>query len=174
MKISLIYAQNQQGVIGYRGTHPLPWHYPEDLTRFKELTLNKPIIMGMDTFNSLSQPLPKRFNYVVTSKRGLVSLGRLDNVQFVLSTQLAIKMAESHGEEEVFIIGGAGLINGAIDSSMADTIYRTVVKSEELVGDLARVLKPEDLDPVWDNYQLTDETKVSDDLLFQTYEKRKG
>lgn len=174
MKISIIYAQNQQGAIGYKGNYPLPWHHQQDLERFRKLTMNRPIVMGMDTFNAIGQPLPGRFTYVITKKRGLVALGRLDSVQFVPSVESAIHKASVTGEKELFIVGGAGIINDAIDSSIATTIYRTIVKSDTLEGNLALVLRPEDKDPVWDAYGLADEVVVNDTLTFQTYEKKQG
>ena len=44
----------------------LPWHLPEDLKRFKRLTMGKPIVMGRKTFESIGKPLPGRLNIVVT------------------------------------------------------------------------------------------------------------
>ena len=63
--ITLIVAVAQNGVIGAKGA--LPWHIPEDLKRFKALTLGKPTIMGRKTWDSLpKKPLPGRTNIVVT------------------------------------------------------------------------------------------------------------
>lgn len=174
MNISLIYAQNQQGAIGHKGSHPLPWHHPEDLARFRRLTFNRPIIMGMDTFDSLPGLLPGRFTYVVTGRRGLIGLGRMSRIQFVPSVDSAIQKAQDLGDKELFIVGGAGLLNDAIDKSLATTIYRSIVKCQPLKGELARVLRPEDKDPVWDAYKLADEIVVNEHLTFQTYKRTKG
>ena len=65
--ISLIVAMAQNGVIG-RG-NALPWRLPEDLKRFKESTLGKPILMGRKTFDSIGRPLPGRANLVLTRDR---------------------------------------------------------------------------------------------------------
>ena len=65
--ISLIVAMAQNGVIG-RG-NALPWRLPEDLKRFKESTLGKPILMGRKTFESIGRPLPGRANLVLTRDR---------------------------------------------------------------------------------------------------------
>ena len=60
-----IVAMNAARVIGRDGT--LPWHYSEDLKRFKRLTTGTTIVMGRNTFESIgSKPLPNRDNRVVT------------------------------------------------------------------------------------------------------------
>ena len=65
--ICLIVAMAQNGVIGRDNT--LPWHLPEDLKRFKAITLGKPILMGRKTFESIGKPLPGRTNLVLTRDR---------------------------------------------------------------------------------------------------------
>jgi dihydrofolate reductase len=62
--ISLIVAMAQNGVIGRDNT--LPWRLPEDLRRFKAITMGKPILMGRRTFDSIGKPLPGRTNIVLT------------------------------------------------------------------------------------------------------------
>jgi dihydrofolate reductase len=62
--ITLIVAAADNGVIGR--DNALPWHLPDDLKRFKQLTLGKPIVMGRKTFESSGKPLPGRQNIVVT------------------------------------------------------------------------------------------------------------
>lgn len=65
--ITAIWAQDKNGLIGDNGD--LPWHNPDDLKMFKELTLGKTIVMGYSTFASLDfKPLPNRHNVVLTSK----------------------------------------------------------------------------------------------------------
>src|SRR6185295_4887276 len=62
--ITLIVAAADNGVIGR--DNALPWHLPDDLKRFKQLTMGKPIVMGRRTFESIGKPLPGRQNIVVT------------------------------------------------------------------------------------------------------------
>ena len=57
-KISLIVAVARNNVIGSKGK--MPWDLPSDLSNFKELTMNKPMIMGRKTFDSIGRPLPGR------------------------------------------------------------------------------------------------------------------
>lgn len=65
--VGLVWAQSRDGVIGVRGG--LPWHLPEDLRRFKDLTLGCTVVMGRATWESLPprfRPLPGRHNVVLT------------------------------------------------------------------------------------------------------------
>ena len=62
--VTLIVAVADSGVIGRDNT--LPWHLPDDLKRFKRLTLGKPMVMGRKTYESIGKPLPGRQNIVVT------------------------------------------------------------------------------------------------------------
>ena len=59
-----VVAAAKNGAIGKDGW--MPWHLPEDLKRFKALTLGKPMIMGRVTFEEIGKPLPKRTTIVVT------------------------------------------------------------------------------------------------------------
>ena len=65
--VGLIWAQSTSGIIGRGGT--IPWNVPEDLTRFKELTVGHTVVMGRRTWESLPakfRPLPGRRNVVLT------------------------------------------------------------------------------------------------------------
>ncbi len=63
-RVTLIVAVADNGVIGR--DNALPWHLPEDLKRFKRITMGKPIVMGRKTFESIGKPLPGRLNIVMT------------------------------------------------------------------------------------------------------------
>jgi dihydrofolate reductase len=72
----LIWAQANSGVIG-RG-NDIPWHLPEDMARFRELTLGHAVVMGRLTWESLParfRPLPGRHNVVVSRNPGYVAEG---------------------------------------------------------------------------------------------------
>jgi len=64
LKVTIIAALADTGVIGRSGT--LPWHLPDDLRRFKSLTMGRPILMGRRTFESIGRALPGRRNLVAT------------------------------------------------------------------------------------------------------------
>lgn len=68
MIISLIAALAADRVIGMENA--MPWHLPADLAWFKRNTLNKPVIMGRKTFESIGRPLPGRHNIVLSSRPG--------------------------------------------------------------------------------------------------------
>lgn len=62
--IVLVAAVARGGVIGADGG--MPWHLPEDLRRFKALTMGRPLVMGRRTFDSIGRPLPGRTSIVIT------------------------------------------------------------------------------------------------------------
>lgn len=167
MKISLIYAQNEDGAIGYAGPRPLPWHHPEDLERFKKLTQGKPICMGSATFDSLPRILPGRFHYVLTSREGLPRLGRLDRVQFLNSLDAVLEEMQHHNEKELFVIGGADVLTNAMKK--ADTIYRTTVLNHPLSGNVAKVPRNDEDDPVWDDFVCVERESIGSELIFETW-----
>ena len=117
MKLIIIAAIARNRVIGKNGK--LPWHIPEDLARFKQLTTNHTVIMGRRTFDSIDNPLPNRTNIVITSRviNGVKSYPSLD---FALQ---ALK-----NEKEVFVIGGARLFADAL--RLADELRLTLVDRE--------------------------------------------
>ena len=74
--LSLIWAQSTSGVIGRDGD--IPWQVPEDLTRFKELTIGHTVVMGRRTWESLParfRPLPGRRNVVLTHQSDMIADG---------------------------------------------------------------------------------------------------
>ena len=76
MTVGLIWAQSTSGVIGRDGT--IPWHLPEDLARFKTLTMGHTVVMGRRTWDSLParfRPLPGRRNIVLTRNSGFEAPG---------------------------------------------------------------------------------------------------
>lgn len=118
--ISLIVAVSQNGVIGTGGK--LPWHFPADLKRFKEITLSHPIIMGRKTFESIGKPLPGRTNLVITHRKNFACCGALT----AGSLEEALKLCEK--ESEVFVIGGAQIFKHALP--VADRIYLTLIHQD--------------------------------------------
>ncbi len=101
-QIVLIVARARNGVIG-KDNH-LPWRIPEDMRRFKALTLGKPVIMGRKTFDSLPQkPLAGRTNIVLSH-----TLISRDPAVLVADTpRRALELARAEAPKEIAIIGGA-------------------------------------------------------------------
>ena len=100
MHVSLIAALDRNFAIGYGNA--LPWHLPDDLRRFKALTLGKPVLMGRKTAESLGRALPKRRNLVLT-RGGQVPFA---GVQAVASLDEAIALAAGEAGGLCVIGGG--------------------------------------------------------------------
>lgn len=118
--ITLILARADNGVIGAAGG--LPWHIPEDLRRFKQLTLGRPCIMGRRTWDSLpKKPLPGRTNIVVTRNPSFTA----DGAVVVGSFEEALACARKGNAPEIMVIGGAAIFAAALPQ--AGRIYLTEV-----------------------------------------------
>ncbi len=126
--ISIIAAIGSNRELGKN--NKLLWHIPEDLERFKELTLMHPVIMGRKTYESIGKPLPDRLNIIVTHDRNFKAEGCL--VTYSLEEAIELAKGEpsftkvSAGKEEIFIIGGGQIYEQAIN--IADKLYLTIVK----------------------------------------------
>ena len=114
--ITIVVAMNKERVIG--ADNQLPWHIPEDLAYFKQVTLGKPIIMGRKTFESIGRVLPGRKNIVV-SRNGYVH----DGVVTYASLKDAIN--DNQDVSELCVIGGGEIFRQALD--FADTLHITEV-----------------------------------------------
>lgn len=133
-KLSLICALAKNNVIG-RG-NDLPWHLPQDLEYFKNLTKGHPIIMGRLTYDSIlmrrnGKPLPHRPHYVVTSQN-LTNLP--ETVSVYPDLQSAIDKAKADfPTTEIFIIGGASIYKQSI--TVVDRMYLTIIDMDVDGGD---------------------------------------
>mgnify|MGYP003989032023 FL=1 len=103
MEIILIAAVSKDRVIGKQGR--IPWKIKEDLSFFKEKTLNSPIIMGRATYNSIGRPLPNRLNIVMTR-----SAKKTEGVTEVTSVKEAVETASKNkNSSKVYVIGGENI-----------------------------------------------------------------
>ena len=98
--IGIVAALDRQRAIG-RG-NALPWHLPDDLKRFKSLTLGKPVLMGRKTAASLGRALPGRRNLVLTRS----GAAPYEGMEAVASLGVAL---EAVGDQELMVIGGGEL-----------------------------------------------------------------
>lgn len=121
MTTSIIVAVAENGAIG-KGNQ-LPWYLPNDLKFFKNKTMGHHMIMGRKTYESIGKPLPGRTSIVVTKDKNYTVPGCV----IAHSLEEAMDLAKTAGEQEVFVIGGAGVINESI--KVADVIYLTEVKT---------------------------------------------
>jgi dihydrofolate reductase len=117
--VSIIVATDERGAIGRDGG--LPWRLPDDLKRFKALTMGKPIVMGRKTWDSIGKPLPGRHNILITRQAGL----EVPGVTVVASLEDALLAAGD--VPEVCIIGGAEIYRLALPR--ADLIHLTRVQA---------------------------------------------
>ena len=119
VNLSLIAALDHNNAIG-RG-NALPWHLPDDLKRFKALTLGRPVLMGRKTAESLGRALPGRRNLVLTRSArvpfaGMDAVGSLDD---------ALAIASRDGAQELMVIGGGEVF--ALALPQAARMYLTHV-----------------------------------------------
>lgn len=123
--INIIVAIGVNNLIGK--DNDLPWHYKEDLQYFKEVTMNKTVIMGEQTFNSIvsriGKPLPKRKSVVATFDLDF----KYDDVEV---THDLIRFLEDNkkSSEEIFVIGGKQIYN--VSLPYANKLYITHVLKE--------------------------------------------
>ena len=132
--IGVIAAVSREGVIGKDGD--IPWSYPEDLKRFKKVTLGSTIIMGRNTWESFgSRQLPKRRNIVITRQT-------LEDVECFSSIEQALETCEG----DVWLIGGRRIYEAGMQ--LCDVIDLTYVP--ESVDPEGAVLFPPIDEAVWE------------------------
>ena len=107
MTVGLVWAQSGNGVIGADGA--LPWHLPEDLARFRALTIGSTVVMGRATWDSLParfRPLPGRRNVVLTRRPGWAAPGA------VVARSMPEALQGASGD--IWVIGGATVFAAAL------------------------------------------------------------
>lgn len=114
--VSIIVAADEHGGIGRAGG--LPWHLPDDLKRFKALTMGKPIVMGRKTWDSIGRPLPGRRNMVVSRQPGLA----IEGAEVFDSFDAAVQSAAD--VPELCVIGGAEIYREALPRAEAIHLTR--------------------------------------------------
>jgi len=127
VRIALLVALSDNAVIGRQ--QQLPWHLPDDLKRFKALTMGKAVLMGRRTYVSIGRPLPGRRNLVLTR----ASLARGSLAPAALSAaaagslpagtslepvgSLEAALAACAGAEELCVIGGAEVFRQTLNQA---------------------------------------------------------
>lgn len=104
-----IAAVARNGVIGADNT--IPWRLPEDMRRFKRLTMGQVLVMGRRTFDSIGRALPGRTTVVVTRDK----MWRGDNVLALPSIEEALERADQLADGTVFVAGGGEVYRAAWD-----------------------------------------------------------
>lgn len=161
--LSLLVAADENNVIGK--DNKLPWHLPNDLKYFKNLTWGMPILMGRKTFESIGKPLPGRTSIVITRNKDWGHEG----VTVVHSVEEAIAAAKEQDIKEVFVIGGAEIFKTSFDR--ANRIYLTRIH-HAFDGD---VYFPDVSEGEWHlvkNHLSRKDEKNSYDHTFQVWERK--
>lgn len=127
MQVTLLAALDRNHAIG-KG-NALPWHLPDDLRRFKALTLGKPVLMGRRTAESLGRALPGRLNLVLT-RSGRVPFS---GMQVVETLDEALSVAGPGQADELCVIGGGEIFALALQRAtrMCLTWVDTVVEDAD-------------------------------------------
>jgi dihydrofolate reductase len=120
MKLSLIVAISNNGVIGHQGQ--LPWYLSADLQRFKRITMGHHIIMGRATYESIDRVLPGRTTVILSRQPDYAIPGAL------VAGDLKQACTLASGDDEAFIIGGSSVYESAL--GIVDRIYLTRVRAD--------------------------------------------
>ena len=133
-RVAIIAAIGKNRELGLRGK--LLWHIPEDMRRFKELTIGHPVIMGRKTWESLPEkfrPLPGRANIVVTRQANYRAAGAIvaDSLEVARAAAASAselpKGSSAPGASEIFVIGGGELYREVLP--LANRLYLTLVET---------------------------------------------
>lgn len=125
MRISIITAFDNNGLIGRDNS--LPWFVPEDLKRFRALTMGKPMIMGRKTFESFKEPLPGRDHLVLTRSEPIKHSNHM-RTWFYTDIQELISLTQKMKDIEFMVIGGAEIYK--LFLPLADKLYTTIINGE--------------------------------------------
>lgn len=162
MKISLVVAAASNNAIGKEGT--MPWHLPNDMKHFKNITWGMPVVMGRKTFESLGKPLAGRKNIVISRQPGWNAAGTI----VVKSIEDALFVASQADVNEVMVIGGGEIYKALY--TKANRIYLTRVEAEPEADTFFPAIDPEQWYLVNQQNHEADE-KNAYNYSFQTWER---
>ena len=142
--VAIIAAMDAHRVIG--AGQEIPWRLPEDMSRFRSLTMGKPIVMGRRTFDSIGRPLPGRRTVVVSSQ-----MTSSPGVEVVATLTEAVSLVSD--TDEIMVCGGEALYREAL--GIADRMYLTHL-DESFAGDV----RFPDVD--WNGWSIVERERVSE------------
>lgn len=132
-EVIVVVCKGKDNAIGKEGV--MPWHLPEDLRHFKQLTSGHTLLMGRKTLESIGRLLPDRTHLVVTRMNdaqfqahfGSMASGREERLQRVGSIEDGIARAKSTGAEKLFIVGGGEIYAETLRKNLADHLVVTEI-----------------------------------------------
>jgi dihydrofolate reductase len=167
MKIVLVAAIGENLVIGRDGQ--LPWRLKSDLQHFRKVTLNRPVIMGRKTHDSIGKLLAGRTNIVLTRDLRLVAPGAVLATSLHAALGFARADAAKRGVDEIIVIGGSDIF--AATMPMADRLEITHVHASPEGDALFPPIEPD----VWQEVSREDHYAGPDDdasFTLATYIRR--
>ena len=123
--IEFVVAVSENDVIGR--DNALPWRLPEDLRRFKALTVGGTVLMGRKTYESIGRTLPERRNLILSRRADY----RVAGATVVRDLEEAGRVAPS--TRPLMVIGGAEIFRLCVDR--ATRIHLTIVHAHIADGD---------------------------------------
>jgi len=181
MDLELIVAMSKDNIIGVN--NKIPWCLPEDLKRFRDLTLHSVVVMGRKTFESLpnKQPLKDRINIVLTRNlssfdtqnnrnasentlRFINSCSYIDNVIYIDEENI-FNLLKQYTNKKIFIIGGSEIYK--IFFNYCNKLYITVIE-EDIIESVSAstseisftIYFPYTLDEIKEKYKLIEESDI--------------
>lgn len=158
--ISLIVAHDPNRVIGFE--NKMPWYIPGDLAYFKKTTMDKAIVMGRKTFESIGRVLPGRKNIIVSRNPDY----KIEGAEVVTDLVKAIEIASAH-HEEVMVIGGEQIFRAVLPK--AERLYITFIQ-QSFEGDTYFPPYGDD----WVLVETTEDMKTPDGITYAylVYERK--
>lgn len=164
MKLNLIFSTNTEGYIGQDGK--ILYKFSDDLKHFKAITTTKKsaIVMGANTFAEFTSPLPDRKNVILIDPNRELSDHIVNGIYRGADIITSLSELSTYSEYEIFIIGGAVLINYVLENHHKDvanifltkvndsTVGDTQINIKKLRGVLTELLKvTKDTNELWDD-----------------------
>lgn len=162
MTISFVVAAATNNAIGKNGK--LPWHLPNDMKHFKNVTWGMPVVMGRKTFESLGKALAGRKNIVITRDAGW----KADGTVSVQKIEDALFVAKQTDAKEVMVIGGGEIYKTLFDR--ASRIYLTRVEAEPEADTFFPAIHPKEWNLISQKNYEADE-KNAYNYSFQLWER---
>ena len=160
--ISIIAAIGKNRELGLKDK--LLWRLPDDLKRFKQITLGHVVIMGRKTYETIGKPLTERKNIIITRNAAYVAPGCV----VVSSLDEAIKAAGD--DQEIFVMGGGEIYSLAL--ARADRMYLTFIDASTEADTFFPEFDPAEWQLVSEEPHPADE-RHPHSFVFRVYERKR-